>query len=274
MGHFPLEWLQQQLSQPGSSNSTLYLKLDQLLVYLNLPGSVLDWIPVKAMTLRHAKPMQFYYKAAAMQAVEDMLSFNPMQPINNSIFPRLAAFIVTTTDANASPDEPPSPPGEAPLLVRAVKVDKPELLASTVALALQAGTTAQAAAGHLGPAVVYDFGKPEITLPGRGLTTHPSITQVLTVSAKRGTVLSAALASGAAPGSAGSGVWEPNPWDGCAYYIERLVVSPKHPMFGVPLKEAVLDASSSLGLAVGTVTILLDDCEYYYKWADVLVFSW
>jgi hypothetical protein len=110
MGLFPLEWLQQQLTAPGSSSSTLYSNLKQLLAFLNLPGCVLDWLPLKAMTLEHATPMKFYCKATAMQAVEDMLNYNPMLAGSSSSAQHCAAFLVTTTDKAGA------------LLVRALKL--------------------------------------------------------------------------------------------------------------------------------------------------------
>lgn len=118
-GQFPLDWLQQQLAAPNSIDNTIYNNLQQLLAFLHLPSRVLQWLPVKEMTMQHVLPLRFFHKAAAIQAVEDMLSFRPLLGGAEFMSSRFAAFLVTTTIV-----------ADVPLCVHVLKFGDPEAVAS------------------------------------------------------------------------------------------------------------------------------------------------
>lgn len=64
------------LSEAAKSHSTLDLlaKLQQVLEYLSIPGTVLDYLPAKdSISLRHMGVLDLHFEAAAQQAVELML---------------------------------------------------------------------------------------------------------------------------------------------------------------------------------------------------------
>ncbi|WIA39745.1 hypothetical protein OEZ86_005804 [Tetradesmus obliquus] len=137
-GHFPLEWLQQQLAAPYISDSAIYDKLEQLLDFLNLPGTVLDWLPLTDITLQHVKPLQFYRSAAAKLAVDDMLSFTPMFTTSSSSAQSFAAFLITTAADDAL------------LMVRALKIGNPRELADKVSsLMVSSKAVSKGSAGTL-----------------------------------------------------------------------------------------------------------------------------
>lgn len=69
-GQLPLDWLQQQLAAPNSINNTIYNNLQQLLAFLHLPSRVLQWLPVKEMTMQHVLPLRFFHKAAAFRQLK------------------------------------------------------------------------------------------------------------------------------------------------------------------------------------------------------------
>jgi hypothetical protein len=117
-------WLEPQLAAsaaPGgnssSSSKTTHDNLDALLSFLKPPGPVLRWLPLKSISLKHMfsgglELLTFYYKAAAINAVDAMLSYNPILTDDSSSLQRLVAFLITTTgDRRAS------------LLVRAVRAN-------------------------------------------------------------------------------------------------------------------------------------------------------
>jgi hypothetical protein len=166
--------------------------LEQLLDFLNLPGGVLPWLPLRDMTVKHALPVQFCYKAAAIQAAEDMLSFPPVLAVDSlGVQNCWAAFLVTTTGSL-----------EAPLLVRAVQFSSTRTITKVKKSqpgAASAATGAQTQLHNYG--TIYEF-----------------IGRVMTVSSTRNAGTSSALVSATDHGgdsliSTGS-VWERLPWAG------------------------------------------------------------
>jgi hypothetical protein len=237
MGYFPLPWLHQQLSAPGATDTTCYCHLEQLLAFLNLPGSVLQWLPLRAMTLKHALAVSFFYKAVAIQAAEDMLSFNPLLAVDSKgVQQRWAAFLVTRTDTTCSE-----------LLVRAVRISLPNCKDVTDRFTGQV-ESAEALPLKALHTQLRDYGS---SWDGWGFY----ITDVMTVSAVRSTGMSSMVVGGDSPPS-GVGVWEPVPWaqHACAA-LETCdaAVSPAHPVLGGPLADAVLEATRGLGFGVGTL---------------------
>lgn len=245
-GHFPLEWLQQQLTVPGSSDSAVYHTLQQLLSFLNLPGTVLGWLPLADMTVRHTKALRFHRKAAAVLAVDDMLSFSPLlSGSSTSSTPFCAAFLVTTTGEDGSP-----------LLVHALKLTAADKLACTVSSVLQTKSSTLPAAGS---STLHDYGTDAVNY----------IAEVKTLGARLGSEAAERPAADIASGAADSREWAPPPWAVRPREVISTVVSATHYVFGVPLQAAALEAASSLGLSVGTARIGSADAAY-----DIWVLSW
>lgn len=75
-----------------------------------------------------------------------------------------------------------------------------------------------------------------------------------------------------APCGAHDSEWELDPWAGSSYDdILEAVVSAEHPVFGVPLRSALMEATSSLGLRVGTAAIRINAGG---QMVSAWVFSW
>jgi hypothetical protein len=96
-----VHWLEQQLTASDSS-STIYDKLSGLLCFLNLPGTVLSWLPVASISLKLSRSLDFYYQAATTAAVDVMLSHHPLSA--GYISKQCAEmFLITTTGKVTSP---------------------------------------------------------------------------------------------------------------------------------------------------------------------------
>jgi hypothetical protein len=255
-GYFPLDWLQQQLSTPEATETTCYRNLEQLLAFLNLLGSVLQWMPLKAMTLRHALAMRFCYNAAATQAVEDMLSFPLTLAVDGKgVQQRWAAFLVTTTK---SPD--------ASLLVRAVQISNADAITKAVEKPPQPASGA--APAHKGAhRQLQKYSK---------LSEH--ICGVMTVSSVGGTGMSSLVIGGDGDDRA----WEPSPWAPPKFHndanysatteLQAAAVGPAHTLFGGALTDAVLEGTHGTGVHVGVVTARI--LSAYSLSVDLWVLSW
>jgi hypothetical protein len=89
----------------SSSSSRLYKSLEGLLSYLILPGTVLTWLPIDKVTLRHIgdngpRLQSFYYKAAALQAAQSMSSYSIT---TFDAKQRVALFLITATGDSSKP---------------------------------------------------------------------------------------------------------------------------------------------------------------------------
>jgi hypothetical protein len=236
-GRFPLSWLEQQLTAAGSSSSSttgLYNSLTGLLSFLNLPGSLLEWLPIKSLTLRHMMGtgmdlLTFYYKAAAMQAVDSMLSYNPLMTCSSSGGKQRVSLFLITTSGICS----------APLNMFAVDVAVSSSDISSIANA--PGADDRASCGII-----------ELS---SGLDTRidfktTAVAELSTVQASAGsssTVLAATTCV--------------EEWKS-AQALADAAVGPQHPLFGQHVKEALLAAGSSskipkvFGSGVVTVVVL------------------
>jgi hypothetical protein len=228
MGYFPLLWLQQQLSVSGTTGYTCYRNLEQLLSFLNLPGSVLQCLPRSTMTVKHARSMRFCLEAAAIQAADDMLSHTPLLPSSGYGMQHWAAFLVTTIDST-----------DAPLLVRALRFNSADAIAKTVAKPQEIGAAPSETGTHR---QLRNYG---------AFDEYPIC--VMTVSAAHN-------ADGGDDSLPLDGrVWERVPWaesTHAANETSRAAVSATHPVFGAPLTDALLAATNSLSVAVGTLTLI------------------
>ncbi|WIA39743.1 hypothetical protein OEZ86_005802 [Tetradesmus obliquus] len=212
-GRFPLEWLQQQSTAPGTSDSVVYGKLQQLLSFFNLPGTVLGWLPLTGVTLKHAKALVFYVRSTVTLAVEGMLSFPLLTGTGSSSsgkIPSVAVFLATTTGKD-----------DAPLQVHAVKLTAPEEAAERVPSVLHNCPKARASSAQL-----HNYG---------GLY-RCYVDWAKAVAASCSSTSGKAAGADVAPCGAHDSEWELNDWAGSSYDdILEAVVSAEHPVFGVPL---------------------------------------
>jgi hypothetical protein len=97
-----MAWLEDQLEAAGSNS--VCKSIESLLSFLNLPGTVLAWLPIEKVTLQHIAVQKLFLKAAAMMAVDSMMNFN-LAMLTNGFQQQAALFLITATGDRHKPLE-------------------------------------------------------------------------------------------------------------------------------------------------------------------------
>jgi hypothetical protein len=181
-------------------------------------------MPLRSISLQHINSsgldlLTFYYEAAAIDAVDAMLKYNPIMTDTSSSLQRYAAFLITTTNDRS-----------APLLVRAVRA------------VVDTGNKAPApvGTGQGLPTPNFVFGNPPVVgYSGGSLGTRNSkpsqkqIGRLVTAATIPAATIATLLSSLQAPFV--SSVLHEAPEE-----LAAAAVGLSHPVFGEHLKEAVL----------------------------------